>query len=542
MAKKIVYGNEARSAILRGVNALNNAVKVTLGPKGRNVVLEKRFGVPQITNDGVTIAKDIELEDPVENVGAETVKEVATKTNDVAGDGTTTATVLASMMINEGVKNITSGANPIILRNGMNKATENVTSFIKSMSKDIEGKDQIAKVASISAGSKEVGELISSAMEEVGKEGIITIEEGKTAETKLEVVCGMQFERGYVSPYMVTNTEKMEAELDMPYIYVTDKRLSSINEIIPILERIAKSGEKLLIIAEDIEGEALTTLVLNRIRGVFNVVAVKAPGFGDMRREMLTDIAVATGAIVISEENDFSLEEMDYNVLGRAKSVKVTKDLTVIVDGLGEKEAIEKRVTMLRNELDGATSDYEKNKLSERLAKLTGGVAVIKVGAATETEMKEKKLRIEDALAATKAATLEGIVPGGGATYIHALKNLQNLIETLEGDDKTGAMIVAKSLEEPLRQIAINAGYEASVVVNKVRELENTFGFNALTEEYVDMFEEGILDPTRVTRSALINATSVAATLLTTESVIVEIKEKCSCHGHGNPMDVHDMV
>ncbi|MCQ2978410.1 MAG: chaperonin GroEL [Clostridia bacterium] len=539
MAKKIVYGKEAREALLSGVNALNDTVKVTLGPKGRNVVLEKRFGVPQVTNDGVTIAKEIELDDSVANVGAQTVKEVATKTNDVAGDGTTTATVLASKMFNLGVEAINNGANPVILRNGMNKATDKVVEYIKSQSKDISSRDQIEKVAAISANNEDVGLLIADAMDKVGKDGIITVEEGKTADTICDVVCGLQFDKGYVSPYMITDSEKMEANLDNCYIYVCDKEISNINEILPILEKIVKSGDKLLIIADDITGEALTTLVLNRIRGVFNVVAVKAPYFGEKRKEALSDIAVVTGAILVSDDNDFSLEELDYNVLGRAKSVKVTKDKTIIVDGEGDDEQISKRIASIRELLEMVESEYDKNKLEERLAKLTGGVAVVKVGAATETEMREKKLRIEDALAATKAATLEGIVSGGGTTYVHSLNSLYEFINTLDGDERKGAEIIAQALCEPLKQIVFNAGGNADEVLENVRSKEDNIGYNALTSEYVNMVDSGIIDPTRVTRTALINATSVASTLLTTESVVVEIKDGIV---HNDPMAVHDMI
>ncbi|MCQ2911473.1 MAG: chaperonin GroEL [Clostridia bacterium] len=540
MAKKIVFGKDARAALLNGVNELCDTVKVTLGPKGRNVVLEKRFGVPQITNDGVTIAKEIELEDQVANVGAQTVKEVATKTNDVAGDGTTTATVLASSMFNLGVEAINKGANPVLVRNGMNKATEKVVEYIKSKSKDIESKEQIEKVAAISSSSEEVGKLIAQAMEQVGKDGVITVEEGKTSETDIDIVCGLSFDKGYISPYMVTDADKMEANLDDAYVYVTDKTISSFNEILPMLERIVKNGDKLLIIAEDITGDALTTLVLNRIRGVFNVIAVKAPYFGDKRKDALSDIACVTGAILVSDDNDFSLEELDYNVLGRAKSIKVTKDKTIIADGYGEKEQIEKRIISVRESLEKVESDYDKNKLEDRLAKLTGGVAVVKVGAATETEMREKKLRIEDALAATKAATLEGIVAGGGATYIHSLKSLNDFIKTLDGDEKVGAEIIAKALEEPLKQIVKNAGLDDKEIIENVKNKNDEIGYDALTEQYVDMINSGIIDPTRVTRTALVNATSVASTLLTTESVVVEIKDESSCK-HNDPMDVHDV-
>ena len=539
MAKKIVFGQDARASLLEGVNALCDTVKVTLGPKGRNVALEKRFGVPQITNDGVTIAKEIELEDQVANVGAQTVLEVATKTNDVAGDGTTTATVLAAAMLNLGVEAINKGANPVLVRNGMNKATEKVVEYIKSKSKEIDNKEQIERVAAISSSSEEVGKLIASAMDMVGKDGVITVEEGKTSETNVDVVCGLSFDKGYISPYMVTDTDKMEANLDDAYIYVTDKTITSFNEILPILEKIVKNGDKLLIIAEDITGDALTSLVLNRIRGIFNVVAVKAPYFGDKRKDALSDIACVTGAILVSSDNDFSLEEIDYNVLGQAKSVKVTKDKTIIVDGLGEDEQIDKRIASIRESLKTVDSDYDKSKLEDRLAKLTGGVAVVNVGAATETEMREKKLRIEDALAATKAATLEGVVAGGGSTYIHSLKPLEEFIDTLEGDEKVGAEIIAKALEEPLKQIVSNAGIDYKEVLKTVKEKNDLIGFDALKENYVDMVEVGIIDPTRVTRTALVNATSVASTLLTTESVVVEIKDTCSCKH--DPMEAHDM-
>jgi len=531
MSKEILTGADARVALSNGVNKLADTVKVTLGPKGRNVVLERKFGVPLITNDGVTIAKEIELENAAENVGAEVVKEVATKTNDVAGDGTTTATVLAQAMINEGIKNITAGANPIILRNGMNKAKKEVIEFISSVSKNIDGKEQIAKVAAISAGDEEVGVLIADAMEKVGKDGVITIEEGKTADTVVDVVEGMQFDKGYVSPYMVTDSEKMEAVLDSPYILLVNKTISNIQEILPILEKIVQSGEKLLIIAEDIEGEALTTLVLNRIRGVFNVVGVKAPGFGDKRKEYLDDIATLTGATLISDELGINLKDLDLDSLGRARSVKVTKDKTIIVDGMGEKNEIEKRIGAIRKQIETTSSEYEKEKLNERLAKLTGGVAVIKVGASTETEMKEKKLRIEDALNATRAAAIGGVVPGGGSTYIHAVKKLSKLIDELSGDEKTGAKIIEKALYEPLKQIVKNAGLEGAVIINELKDLENQKGFNVLTEEYVDMLEAGIIDPTLVTKSALENATSVSATFLTTESVVVESKKECNHQG-----------
>ncbi len=532
MAKQMKYGMEAREALSKGVNALADTVKVTLGPKGRNAVLDKKFGVPQITNDGVTIAREIELSDPFENVGAQTVKEVATKTNDVAGDGTTTATVLAQAMIREGIKNITSGANPIILRNGMKKATEGVVNFIKKMSKEINGTDQIAKVAAISAGDDLVGKLIADAMEKVGvKNGVITIEEGKTSETFVEVVEGMQFDRGYISPYMVTDTEKMEATLDKPYILITDKKISNIQEILPVLEEIVKSGEKLLMIVEDLEGDALTTILLNKLKGVFNVVAVKAPGFGDRRKEMLQDIAILTGGTVVSDDLGMELKEARLELLGRAESIKITKENTIIINGEGDKKEIEKRVAQIRKQYEDSTSEFDKEKYNERLAKLAGGVAVIKVGAATETEMKETKLRIEDALAATRAAVEEGIVPGGGATYIHAIKEIEKVTKGLEGDEKTGALIVVKALEAPVRQIVENAGIESSVIVNKLLSEKDNIGYNALTEKYVDMIEEGIIDPTKVTRCALENATSVASTLLTTEVVVADLPEKNNAPG-----------
>ncbi|GKX32130.1 60 kDa chaperonin [Vallitalea longa] len=525
MAKEIKFGAEARTALEAGVNQLANTVKVTLGPKGRNVVLDKKFGTPLITNDGVTIAKEIELEDAFENMGAQLVKEVATKTNDVAGDGTTTATVLAQSMIQEGIKNIAAGANPIILRRGMKEATKITVDAIKDMSSALTGKDQIAKVAAISGGDEEVGALIADAMEKVSNDGVITIEESKTMDTELELVEGMQFDRGYLSPYMATDMDKMVAELDNPYILITDKKISNIQEILPILEQIIQSGSKLLIIAEDVEGEALATLVLNRLRGTFSVVAVKAPGFGDRRKAMLQDIAILTGGTVISEEVGLDLKETTMEMLGKAKSVKVQKENTIIVDGAGAKEDIDARVSQIRAQIEETTSDFDREKLQERLAKMAGGVAVIKVGAATETEMQEKKLRMEDALAATRAAVEEGIVAGGGTAYIHASKEVAKLADNAEGDEKTGINIILKALESPLRQIVTNAGLEGSVVVNKVKESEVNVGFNALTEEYVDMVSTGIIDPTKVTRSALQNATSVASTLLTTESVVADIKE-----------------
>lgn len=525
MAKLIKFGAEARSALESGVNQLADAVKVTLGPKGRNVVLDKKFGTPLITNDGVTIAKEVELPDPFENIGAQLVKEVATKTNDVAGDGTTTATVLAQAMIQEGMKNIAAGANPIIVRKGMKAATQLAVETVLSMSQKLNGKDQIAKVASISAGDEEVGQLIADAMEKVSNDGVITIEESKTMETELDLVEGMQFDRGYLSAYMATDMDKMEAILDNPYILITDKKISNIQELLPILEQIVQSGAKLLIIAEDVEGEALTTLIVNKLRGTFNCVAVKAPGFGDRRKAMLEDIAILTGGTVISEEVGLELKEATMDLLGQAKTVKVQKEHTIIVDGAGEKADIDARMNQIKAQIEETTSEFDKEKLQERLAKLSGGVAVIKVGAATETEMQEKKLHMEDALAATRAAVEEGIIPGGGTAYIHATKKLQQLVTSLEGDEKTGAMIILKALEAPLRQIVANAGLEASVIVNKVKESEIGFGFDALTETYVDMVKVGIIDPTKVTRSALQNATSVASTLLTTESVVADDPE-----------------
>lgn len=525
MAKEIKYGAEAREALGAGVNKLADTVRVTLGPKGRNVVLDKSYGAPLITNDGVTIAKEIELEDAFENMGAQLVKEVATKTNDVAGDGTTTATVLAQAMIDEGIKNLAAGANPIILRKGMKKATECAVNAIASMSSKVTGKDQIAKVAAISAGDEDVGQLVADAMEKVSNDGVITIEESKTMLTELDVVEGMQFDRGYVSAYMATDMDKMEAILEDPYILITDKKISSIQEILPLLEQIVQSGAKLLIIAEDVEGEALTTLIVNKLRGTFNVVAVKAPGYGDRRKEMLKDIATLTGGQVISEELGLELKDATMEQLGRAKSVKVQKENTVIVDGEGSKADIEARIAQIKAQLEETTSEFDKEKLQERLAKLSGGVAVIRVGAATETEMKENKLRLEDALAATKAAVEEGIIAGGGSAYIHASKEVEKLAATLEGDEKTGANLILKALEAPLYHIAHNAGLEGAVIINKVKEAEVGTGFDALHEEYIDMVKAGILDPAKVTRSALQNATSVASTLLTTESVVANIKE-----------------
>ena len=525
MAKEIKYGAEARAALEAGVNQLADTVRVTLGPKGRNVVLDKSFGAPLITNDGVTIAKEIELEDAFENMGAQLVKEVATKTNDVAGDGTTTATVLAQAMIGAGMSNLAAGANPIILRKGMQKATECAVDSIQKMSQKVNGKNHIARVAAISAASDEVGQMVADAMEKVSNDGVITIEESKTMKTELDLVEGMQFDRGYISAYMATDMDKMEAVLDNPYILITDKKISNIQEILPLLEQIVQSGAKLLIIAEDVEGEALTTLIVNKLRGTFNVVAVKAPGYGDRRKAMLEDIAILTGGTVISSELGYELKDTTMDMLGRAKSVKVQKENTVIVDGEGDKEALQSRIAQIKKQIEETTSDFDREKLQERLAKLSGGVAVIRVGAATETEMKEAKLRLEDALAATRAAVEEGIICGGGSAYIHASKEVAKLAASLEGDEKTGAGIVLKALEAPLYHIAANAGLEGSVIINKVRESEVGVGFDALKEEYVDMVSAGILDPAKVTRSALQNATSVASTLLTTESVVANIKE-----------------
>ena len=525
MAKEIKYGSEARAALGAGVDKLANTVRVTLGPKGRNVVLDKSYGAPLITNDGVTIAKEVELEDAFENMGAQLVKEVATKTNDVAGDGTTTATVLTQAMVQEGMKNLEAGANPIVLRRGMKKATDKAVEALKDMSQKVKGKEQIAKVAAISAGDEEVGNLVADAMEKVTNDGVITIEESKTMQTELDLVEGMQFDRGYVSAYMATDMDKMEAVLDNPYILITDKKISNIQEILPILEQIVKTGAKLLIIAEDIEGEALTTLIVNKLRGTFSVVGVKAPGYGDRRKEMLKDIAILTGGQVISEELGLELKDTTMDMLGRAKSVKVQKENTIIVDGCGDKADITARVNQIKKQIEETTSDFDREKLQERLAKLAGGVAVIRVGAATETEMKEAKLRLEDALAATKAAVEEGIIQGGGSAYIHASKEVAKLAAELEGDEKTGAKIILKALEAPLFHIAANAGLEGSVIINKVRESEVGVGFDALNEEYVNMVEAGILDPAKVTRSALQNATSVASTFLTTESAVASIKE-----------------
>ncbi len=535
MAKEIKYGAEARSALESGVNQLANTVRVTLGPKGRNVVLDKSFGAPLITNDGVTIAKEIELEDAFENMGAQLIREVAAKTNDVAGDGTTTATVLAQAMVHEVIKNLAAGANPIVLRKGMKKATDAAVEAIASMSSKVESKERISNVAAISAGDAEVGAMVADAMEKVSNDGVITIEESKTMKTELDLVEGMQFDRGYISAYMATDMEKMEANLEDPYILITDKKISNIQDLLPLLEQIVQSGARLLIIAEDIEGEALTTLIVNKLRGTFNVVAVKAPGYGDRRKAMLEDIAILTGGQVISEELGLDLKETTLDQLGRAKSVKVQKENTVIVDGMGDKDAINGRVAQIKAQIEETTSEFDKEKLQERLAKLAGGVAVIRVGAATETEMKEAKLRMEDALSAARAAVEEGIVAGGGSAYIHASKEVTKLAETLEGDEKTGANIILKALEAPLFHIAANAGLEGSVIINKVREQQPGIGFDAYNEEYVDMVKAGILDPAKVTRSALQNATSVASTLLTTESVVANIKEDVPPMPAGGP-------
>ena len=535
MAKEIKYGAEARSALEAGVNQLANTVRVTLGPKGRNVVLDKSFGAPLITNDGVTIAKEIELEDAFENMGAQLIREVAAKTNDVAGDGTTTATVLAQAMVHEGIKNLAAGANPIVLRKGMKKATDAAVEAIASMSSKVESKERIANVAAISAGDVEVGAMVADAMEKVSNDGVITIEESKTMKTELDLVEGMQFDRGYISAYMATDMEKMEANLEDPYILITDKKISNIQDLLPLLEQIVQSGARLLIIAEDIEGEALTTLIVNKLRGTFNVVAVKAPGYGDRRKAMLEDIAILTGGQVISEELGLDLKETTLDQLGRAKSVKVQKENTVIVDGMGDKDAINGRVAQIKAHIEETTSEFDKEKLQERLAKLAGGVAVIRVGAATETEMKEAKLRMEDALSAARAAVEEGIVAGGGSAYIHASKQVAKLADELEGDEKTGVNIILKALEAPLFHISANAGLEGSVIINKVREQEPGIGFDAYNEEYVDMVKAGILDPAKVTRSALQNATSVASTLLTTESVVANIKEDAPAMPAGAP-------
>ena len=525
MAKEIKYGVEARKALEAGVNQLADTVRVTLGPKGRNVVLAKSFGAPLITNDGVTIAKEIELADPFENMGAQLVKEVATKTNDAAGDGTTTATVLAQAMINEGMKNLAAGANPIIMRKGMKKATDAAVEAIKGMKKDVKSQADIARVAAISSADEEVGQMVADAMEKVSKDGVITIEESKTMKTELDLVEGMQFDRGYVSAYMATDMEKMEAVLDDPYILITDKKISNIQEILPLLEQLVQSGSKLLIIAEDIEGEALTTLIVNKLRGTFTVVGVKAPGYGDRRKEMLKDIAILTGGTVISEELGLELKDTTMDQLGRAKSVKVQKENTIIVDGCGDKKAIADRVAQIKAQIEETTSDFDREKLQERLAKMAGGVAVIRVGAATEAEMKEAKMRMEDALSAAKAAVEEGIIAGGGSAYVHAAAEVQKVVDGLEGDEKTGGRIVLKALEAPLFHIAANAGLEGSVIINKVKESPVGVGYDAYNEEYVDMVEAGILDPAKVTRSALQNATSVASTLLTTESAVANIKE-----------------
>ena len=525
MAKEIKYGAEAREALLAGVDKLADTVRVTLGPKGRNVVLEKSFGAPLITNDGVTIAKEIELEDGFENMGASLIREVASKTNDVAGDGTTTATVLAQAMVHEGMKNLAAGANPMIIRKGMQKATAAAVEELGKMSKNVSGREQIARVAAVSSGDDKIGELIADAMEKVTGDGVITIEESKTMKTELDVVEGMQFDRGYISAYMCTDMEKMEAVLDNPYILITDKKLANIQELLPILEQVVQSGSKLLIIAEDVEGEALTTLIVNKLRGTFNVVAVKAPGYGDRRKEMLKDIATLTGGTVISDEIGLELKEATMDQLGRAKSVKVTKENTVIVDGLGAKEDINGRINVIKAQIQETKSEFDREKLQERLAKLSGGVAVIRVGAATETEMKDIKLRMEDALNATKAAVEEGIISGGGSAYIHVAAKLGDIVNGLDGDEKTGARIVVKALEAPLARIAENAGQEGAVIINKVREGGDGYGYDALADEYCNMVEKGILDPVKVTRSALQNATSVAATLLTTESAVSAIKE-----------------
>ena len=535
MAKQIKYGQDARHALESGINQLANTVKITLGPKGRNVVLDKKFGAPLITNDGVTIAKEIELEDPFENMGAQLVKEVATKTNDVAGDGTTTATLLAQALVREGLKNVAAGANPMIVRKGIQKAVDAAVEKLLSTAKKVQGKEDIARVASVSAANEEIGQLIAEAMEKVTADGVITVEESKTAETYSEIVEGMQFDRGYITPYMVTDTEKMEAVLDDPYILITDKKISNIQEILPLLEQVMQAGRKMVIIAEDVEGEALSTLIVNKLRGTFVCVPVKAPGFGDRRKEMLQDIAILTGGQVISEELGFDLKDTQISQLGTAKQVKIQKELTIIVDGAGDKNAIADRVAQIKAQIEETTSDFDREKLQERLAKLAGGVAVIRVGAATETEMKEAKLRMEDALNATRAAVEEGIISGGGSAYIHASKAVAEAIDGLEGDEKTGAKVVLKALEAPLFHISANAGLEGAVIINKVRESEVGTGFDALTEQYVDMVENGILDPAKVTRSALQNATSVASTLLTTESVVADIKEDAPAVPAGNP-------
>ena len=526
MAKQIIYGEEARKALLGGINKLADTVKITLGPKGRNVVLDKKFGAPLITNDGVTIAKEVELEDPFENMGAQLVKEVATKTNDVAGDGTTTATLLAQALIREGMKNVTAGANPMVLRKGIQKATETAVEAIEKNAKKVSGTKDIARVAAVSSASEQIGNLIADAMEKVTSDGVITVEESKTAETYSEVVEGMMFDRGYITPYMVTDTDKMVAVIDDAYILITDKKISNIQEILPLLEQIVQSGKKLVIIAEDVEGEALTTLILNKLRGTFTCVGVKAPGFGDRRKEMLTDIATLTGGQVISSELGLELKDTTVDQLGRARQVKIDKENTIIVDGAGDSEAIKSRVNQIRSQIETTTSDFDREKLQERLAKLAGGVAVIKVGAATEVEMKEQKMRIEDALAATKAAVEEGIVAGGGTALIDAIPAVKAYVDSVDGDEKTGAAIVLKALEEPVRQIAANAGLEGSIIIEHLKA-KNTvgYGYNALTDTYGDMIDEGIVDPTKVTRSALQNASSVASTVLTTESLVADIKE-----------------
>ena len=525
MAKKIIYGEDARKALLSGVNQLADTVKITLGPRGRNVVLDKKFGAPLITNDGVTIAKEIELEDPFENMGAQLVKEVSTKTNDVAGDGTTTATLLAQALIREGMKNVAAGANPMVVKKGIQKAVDKAVETVMNNSKKVNGTDDITRVATISAADEFIGQLIAEAMEKVGSDGVITVEESKTAETYSEIVEGMMFDRGYVSPYMVTDTEKMVATIDDAYILITDKKITNIQEILPLLEQVVQSGKKLVIIAEDVEGEALATLILNKLRGTFTCVAVKAPGFGDRRKEMLQDIAILTGGQVITEELGLDLKDTTVAQLGRARQVKIEKENTIIVDGAGNAEEIKNRVSQIRTQIENTTSEFDKEKLQERLAKLAGGVAVIKVGAATE--MKEKKLRIEDALAATKAAVEEGIVAGGGVALINAIPSVESLLSSANDDEKTGVAIVLKALEEPLRQIAKNAGVEGSVIINRIKnENKIDFGYNARTEEYVDMISAGIVDPTKVTRSALQNAASVAAMVLTTESLVTDIKEE----------------
>ncbi len=534
MSKVILYGEDARKALERGVNELANTVKVTLGPKGRNVVLDKKYGAPLITNDGVTIAKEIDLEDPFENMGAQLVKEVSTKTNDVAGDGTTTATVLAQAIIREGIKNVAAGANPIIMKKGITKAIDVAVESIKSNSTKINGKEDIAKVAAISANDETIGTLIADAMEKVSNDGVITIEESKTMGTNLSVVEGMQFNKGYISPYMVTDTDKMEAIMDDPYILITDKKITNIQEILPILEKIVQQGKKFVIIADDLEGDALTTLVLNKLRGTFSCVAIKAPGYGDKRKEMLRDIATLTGGEVITDELGLDLKEVEIGQLGKARQVKVEKENTIIVDGAGDKKAIEERVKQIRSELERTESSYDKEKLQERLAKLVGGVAVIEVGAATEVEMKEKKLRIEDALSATRAAVEEGIVAGGGTAYVNAMTEVEKLLDTVDGDEKTGIKTILVALSEPLKQIVFNAGLEGSVILDKVKREKVGVGFDVLNEKYVDMKKEGIIDPTKVTRTALQNAASIASMVLTTERLVAEKKEeKCNCENHG---------